>query len=87
MTQYHPPFRPTARTVFSGGGGPACTAQVSRVAPDRQTAAVVNARGVIVERARRCAAERGRLPNVVAVDFYGIGDVFEAVDELNGLGG
>ena len=60
---------------------------VSRVAPDRKTAAIVNAHDVIVERARRCASERGRLPTFVAVDFYGIGDVFEAVDELNGLAG
>jgi hypothetical protein len=60
---------------------------VSRVAPDRQTAAVVNAQDAVVGRARRCASERGRLPNFVAVDFYGIGDVLAAVDELNGLTG
>ena len=60
---------------------------VSRVAPDRQTAVVVNAHDAVVGRARRCASERGRLPNFVAVDFYGIGDVLAAVDELNGLGG
>jgi hypothetical protein len=60
---------------------------VSRIAPDRQTAAIVNAHDAVVGRARRCATERGRLPNFVAVDFYGIGDVFDAVDELNGLAG
>jgi hypothetical protein len=60
---------------------------VSRVAPDRQTATVVNAHDAVVGRARRCASERGRLPNFVAVDFYGIGDVLAAVDELNGVAG
>jgi hypothetical protein len=56
-----------------------------RTAPDRAHARVVNQRQFIVERARRCADERGRLPNFVAVSFYDIGDVIGAVDELNGL--
>jgi hypothetical protein len=55
------------------------------VAPDRRNAVVANAEDVIVDRARRCAAERGQLPNFVAVDFSGIGDVRSAVDRLNGL--
>jgi hypothetical protein len=38
-----------------------------------------------VERARRCAAERGTLPNFIAVSFYSIGDVLGAVDQLNGV--
>ena len=33
-----------------------------------------------------CRAERGLLPNFVAVDFYGEGDLFDVVDELNGAG-
>jgi hypothetical protein len=60
---------------------------VSRIAPDRQTAVVVNAHDFIVERARRCARERGQLPDFVAVDFYGIGDTIAAVDTLNGVAG
>ena len=52
----------------------------------RTAAAVVNAKDFIVERAHRCARERGALPNFVAVSFYGIGDVLGAVDELNGVG-
>jgi hypothetical protein len=60
---------------------------LTRSAPDRAAAAQVNTRDAIVERARRCEAERGKLPNFVAVDFFGIGDVRGAVDELNGLGG
>jgi len=58
---------------------------IDRRAPDRAAAAVVNAKDFIVERARRCAGERGTLPNFVAVSFYGIGDVLGAVDELNGV--
>jgi hypothetical protein len=60
---------------------------LSRAAPDRQAAAVVNAQDAVVERARRCERERGQLPNFVAVDFYGIGDVVAAVDTLNRVGG
>ncbi|GIU88365.1 MAG: hypothetical protein KatS3mg009_2880 [Acidimicrobiia bacterium] len=58
---------------------------LTRAAPDRKAAALVNTREAVVERARRCAAERGRLPNLVAVDFFTIGDVRGAVDVLNGL--
>jgi hypothetical protein len=58
---------------------------IERQAPDRATAGIVNAKDFIVERARRCATERGAIPNFVAVSFYGIGDVLGAVDELNGL--
>jgi hypothetical protein len=58
---------------------------IERQAPDRATAAIVNAKDFIVERARRCAQVRGQLPNFVAVSFYGIGDVLGAVDELNGV--
>jgi hypothetical protein len=56
---------------------------VSRVAPDRRTAAVVNAHDFIVDRALRCQRERGQLPNFVAVDFSGVGDTIAAVDTLN----
>lgn len=58
---------------------------VQREAPDRADAVVINQRSFIVERARRCAAERGHLPNFVAVDFFSIGDVLGAIDELNGV--
>ncbi len=58
---------------------------VRRRAPDRADAVVVNDRAFIVERAQRCAAERGKLPNFIAVDFFSLGDVIGAVDELNGV--
>lgn len=59
---------------------------VQRVVPDRATAAEVNRHDVIVDRAARCERERGLRATFVAVDFYGIGDLFGAVDTLNGLG-
>ncbi|MGY6500388.1 MAG: hypothetical protein ACXIVQ_05755 [Acidimicrobiales bacterium] len=59
---------------------------VQRIAPDRADSSVINQRDFIVERARECEAERGLMPNFVAVNFYSIGDVMGAVDELNGVG-
>jgi hypothetical protein len=58
---------------------------ISRLTPDRAAAAQVNQRDVLVDRARRCERERGLLPNYLAVDFFGIGDVTGAVDVLNGV--
>jgi hypothetical protein len=46
-------------------------------------AARVNARGPLLDRIEDCRRERGRLPNIIAVDFYGVGDLLEVVDELN----
>lgn len=48
-------------------------------------AATVNASDVLLTRLRECEQERGRLPNYVAVDFYDRGDLFESVDDLNGV--
>lgn len=45
----------------------------------------VNASDVLLTRARECQRERSLLPNYVAVDFYDRGDLFEVVDQLNGL--
>lgn len=59
---------------------------IARSVPDRADATVVNARAFIVERARACAAEVGRLPNFIAVNFFNLGDVIGAVNELNGVG-
>jgi hypothetical protein len=56
---------------------PAATEDGSREAND---AAVLGAR------ARRCELERARRVNVLAVDFYDLGDLFLVVDELNGVG-
>lgn len=51
--------------------------------PSPAQAAVVNQPDVIVDRARRCRDEGGRLPNIVAVNFSDEGDVRAAVDRLN----
>jgi len=58
---------------------------IQRTAPDRADAAQVNGRAFIVERARRCGVARGELPNFIAVDFFTIGDILGAVDDLNGV--
>ena len=48
-----------------------------------QTPADANAEEVLLPRAERCAAERGQPVNLVAVDYYDTGDLFEVVDTLN----
>lgn len=53
--------------------------------PDLEQSAQVNAFDVIVGRALECAAIRGRIPTLVAVDQFTAGDVIAAVRELNGL--
>ena len=44
-----------------------------------------NALDVLLPRAEQCRAERGHIPNLVAVDHYAVGDVFAVVDALNGV--
>ena len=48
-------------------------------------AEIVNTKATIVARARACEARRGFLPNILAVDFFGTGDVVGAADGLNGV--
>lgn len=50
-----------------------------------QLAAEVNNNPFLLDRARECQQASGRLPNVIAVDYYEVGDLFAAVDALNGL--
>ena len=50
---------------------------------DAQT---VNAYGVLMPQLERCQSERGMIPNFVAVNFYDRGNLFAAVDTLNGFG-
>lgn len=45
-----------------------------------------NARDVLRPELERCRKVRGMLPNFVAVSWYSVGDVFGAVDALNGVG-
>ena len=48
-------------------------------------AAKVNAYEPLLRRARECRRLRGKLPNLVAVNFYREGDTFRVADTLNGL--
>jgi len=54
-------------------------------APLPSNAEIVNAYPVLWKRASTCRQERGRMPNLVAVDFYATGDLFKVVRTLNGL--
>jgi hypothetical protein len=49
----------------------------------RLDAATVNARRFLLDRVRRCEAQRGHPVNFVAVDYATIGDALGAVDALN----
>jgi hypothetical protein len=52
--------------------------------PKPSNAAIVNSRKFLVDRARECQRQR-QFPNILNVDFYEQGDLFGAVDELNGV--
>ena len=54
-------------------------------APKPSNAAIVNAHDFLLKRARQCQKERGKLPNILAVDFARTGDVVGVAAELNGL--
>ena len=54
--------------------------------PMPSNAAVVNSYEFLLGRARQCAKERKHIPNIIAVDFYGTGDLMRVVDEMNGVG-
>jgi hypothetical protein len=58
---------------------------ITRASPSRVDAAVLNDYDYLLERAQRCADERGQIPNLVGINFYLNGDVFDVVDELNGV--
>ena len=53
--------------------------------PSVDNAVEVNQLDVLLDRARACESFYGRIPNLVAVDFYEQGDLFDAVRALNGL--
>jgi regulator of extracellular matrix RemA (YlzA/DUF370 family) len=53
--------------------------------PDLVASAKVNARGVIVGRAKKCAEVRGRLPSIIAADQITAGGLVDAVRDLNGI--
>jgi hypothetical protein len=44
---------------------------------------IVNGYAFLLARTEKCAAERGHLPNIVAVDFYRTGNLMDVVNRLN----
>ncbi len=56
-------------------------------APLPSNAETVNAYDFLLDRARRCQEQRGKLPNLVAVDFYRTGDLLAVIETLNGIKG
>ncbi len=59
---------------------------IEDIAPSPADAELLNAREVLLPRLQQCEAERGQLPNLVAVNFYRLGDLLAVVDEINGVG-
>jgi hypothetical protein len=57
----------------------------STPAPRPSNAEIVNAEPFLVARARECRRARGKLPNIIAVDFAATGDVVRAAAVLNGV--
>ncbi|MDY7101617.1 MAG: hypothetical protein S0880_10555, partial [Actinomycetota bacterium] len=53
--------------------------------PVREAFEVINRRDVLLDRVEQCRDELDREPTVLAVDFVETGDLFEVVDELNGV--
>jgi hypothetical protein len=54
--------------------------------PRPSNALVVNRYDFLMQRARRFEKLRGKVPNLVAVDFYATGDLMRVVQTLNGVG-
>lgn len=54
-------------------------------APRPSNAEAVNSHNFLLKRAQRCSEERGKVVNVLAVDFYRSGDLLKVADTLNGL--
>ncbi len=58
---------------------------IAKRRPDRADAAQVNQLDVLLARAHQCEDEHATRPNIIAVNFYDVGDLFRAVDVLNGV--
>jgi|GEM_PF-862394 len=53
--------------------------------PSQELSAQANANPFLFERASGCLAETGKMPNFITVNHYSVGDVFEAINQLNGV--
>ena len=58
---------------------------IEKVPRDPQLQGEINARDVLLRRARVCRRVRGLKPNVLAVDYYNEGDVIGVANVLNGI--
>jgi hypothetical protein len=58
---------------------------ISASPPRVSDAMIVNARDVLLARARQCQQERGHIPNLVAINFAERGALLDVVNALNGL--
>ncbi len=54
-------------------------------APTPANGRAANTAEVLDEQIEECREERGRAPNIIAVDWYDIGSLFEVINELNGI--
>jgi hypothetical protein len=57
----------------------------STPAPKPSNAQIVNSYDFLLKRARQCQDQRHLLPNLIAVDFYKTGNLFDVVETLNGF--
>jgi hypothetical protein len=60
---------------------------VASYPPQRSKASIVNQRGFLLNRVRRCERNRRAFPNLIAVDFAGIGGVVAVARIVNGIPG
>jgi hypothetical protein len=58
---------------------------IERVTPSPADAENLNRYGFLLRRALQCQTERSRTPNLLAVNFYELGDVVRVADTLNGV--
>lgn len=56
---------------------------IERPQPTVSDARTLNAHDFLLDRARECQAERNAFPNLIAVNYYSVGDLIAVVDELN----
>ena len=52
-------------------------------APDPSEADSINSEKTLTRRLQQCITDRGKLPNFVAVNFYGVGDLEKVVQRFN----
>jgi hypothetical protein len=60
---------------------------IARSTPTISDARRMNDRDFLLERVDECEDERDQRVNFIGVNFWGVGDVPEAVAELNGVAG